>query len=56
MLYKHMATWNLDQEVVRWGLHQLLDFTLSNDCSRSTVTRYDQDYIRKHVLEKVMLC
>lgn len=44
MLYKHMATWNLDQEVVRCGLHQLLDFTLSNDCSRSTVTRYYQDY------------
>ncbi|XP_004307368.1 PREDICTED: OTU domain-containing protein DDB_G0284757 [Fragaria vesca subsp. vesca] len=43
MLYDHMAKWNLDQDVVRWGLHQLLDCTLSNDCSRSTVTGYQWD-------------
>lgn len=46
MLYKHMAKWNLDQDVVRWGLHQLLDCTLSNDCSRSTVTGYNRDLSR----------
>ncbi|KAM5555969.1 OVARIAN TUMOR DOMAIN-containing deubiquitinating enzyme 9 [Rosa sericea] len=43
MLYKNMANWSLDQDVVRWGLHHLLDCTLSNDCSRSTVTGYQWD-------------
>ncbi|KAK7268667.1 hypothetical protein RIF29_21372 [Crotalaria pallida] len=38
----HMATHDLDPDVVRWGLH-LLDCTLSNRGSPSIITRYDQD-------------
>ncbi|TQD76070.1 hypothetical protein C1H46_038382 [Malus baccata] len=39
-----MTTYNLDPDVVRWGLHLLDVCTMSNDNSHSTVTQYDQDF------------
>ncbi|KAM1053592.1 hypothetical protein ACFX2I_001008 [Malus domestica] len=44
MLNEQMKTYNLDPDVLRWGLHLLDVCTLSNDNSHSTVTRYDQDF------------
>ncbi|XP_024031717.1 uncharacterized protein LOC21396225 isoform X2 [Morus notabilis] len=38
-----MATYKLDPDVERWGLHLLDVCTLANDTSRSTVTGYDAD-------------
>ncbi|XP_050155661.1 OVARIAN TUMOR DOMAIN-containing deubiquitinating enzyme 9-like isoform X2 [Malus sylvestris] len=44
MLHKQMTTYNLDPDVVRWGLHLLDVCTMSNDNSHSTITQYDQDF------------
>lgn len=38
-----MATYKLDPDVERWGLHLLDVCTLANDTSHSTVTGYDAD-------------
>ncbi|KAJ4720758.1 OTU domain-containing protein [Melia azedarach] len=52
-----MMTYEQDPDLVRWGLHQLLDVcTLSNSGSQSTVTRYDRDlsqvaYVREGYCE-----
>lgn len=39
-----MATYDMDPDVVRWGLHLLDVCTLSNSGSPSTITRYDPDF------------
>ncbi|XP_020966222.1 uncharacterized protein LOC110266257 [Arachis ipaensis] len=39
-----MTAYDMDPDVVRWGLHNLLDVcTLSNNGSPSIITRYDLD-------------
>ncbi|KAH9703856.1 OVARIAN TUMOR DOMAIN-containing deubiquitinating enzyme 9 [Citrus sinensis] len=39
-----MITYEQDPDVLRWGLHQLLDIcTLSNSGSQNVITRYDRD-------------
>ncbi|KAH9768430.1 OVARIAN TUMOR DOMAIN-containing deubiquitinating enzyme 9 [Citrus sinensis] len=39
-----MITYEQDPDVLRWGLHQLLDVcTLSNSGSQNVITRYDRD-------------
>ncbi|KAH1230376.1 OTU domain-containing protein [Glycine max] len=40
---RHMAIYELDPDVVRWGLHLLDDCTLSHHYSPSIVTQYDPD-------------
>ncbi|KAG4998005.1 hypothetical protein JHK82_028779 [Glycine max] len=40
---EHMAIYELDPDVVRWGLHLLDDCTLSHHYSPSIVTQYDPD-------------
>ncbi|KAH9703854.1 OVARIAN TUMOR DOMAIN-containing deubiquitinating enzyme 9 [Citrus sinensis] len=40
----NMITYEQDPDVLRWGLHQLLDIcTLSNSGSQNVITRYDRD-------------
>lgn len=40
----NMMTYEQDPDVLRWGLHQLLDVcTLSNSGSQNVITRYDTD-------------
>ncbi|KAK4263430.1 hypothetical protein QN277_028836 [Acacia crassicarpa] len=39
----HMATHDMDPDVVRWGLHLLDGCTLSNSGSPSIITQYDLD-------------
>ncbi|KAH9768428.1 OVARIAN TUMOR DOMAIN-containing deubiquitinating enzyme 9 [Citrus sinensis] len=40
----NMITYEQDPDVLRWGLHQLLDVcTLSNSGSQNVITRYDRD-------------
>lgn len=56
MLCKPMATYDVDPDVLRWGLHLLDVCTLSNDTSRCTVTQYDADlsqveYVREGYVE-----
>ncbi|KAG5022969.1 hypothetical protein JHK85_019311 [Glycine max] len=40
---EHMAIYELDPDVVCWGLHLLDDYTLSHHYSPSIVTQYDPD-------------
>ncbi|KRH49608.1 hypothetical protein GLYMA_07G167600v4 [Glycine max] len=40
---RHMAIYELDPDVVCWGLHLLDDYTLSHHYSPSIVTQYDPD-------------
>lgn len=46
MLCKPMATYDIDPDIYRWGLHLLDICTLSNDSSRCAVTQYDPDFSR----------
>lgn len=47
-----MASYELDPDVTRWGLHLLDVCTLSTDSSHSTITRYDADFSQvEHVTE-----
>lgn len=43
MFYRVMATYDIDPDVMRWGLHLLDVCTFTNDGSRSTVTEYRFD-------------
>ena len=43
MFCRHMAIYELDPDVVCWGLHLLDDCTLSHHYSPSIVTQYDPD-------------
>lgn len=46
-----MATYEMDPDVVRWGLHLLDVCTLSNSGSPSIITRYDPNVKVEYVRE-----
>lgn len=48
----HMATYDVDPDVVRWGLHLLDVCTLSNSGSPSIITQYDPDLSRVEIVRE----